>query len=188
MWFVTLYKQYISYIRFNLMGRGGVKEWVNQPKIRQILISFTLPKTPREIEKELHIRKLKIKPFIDKGLLKSLNPYARKGRLYVITKTSSKLLNLPNKEKDKNWEAIGWVVASSMQRAAILRVTDSEKRTSEELRIRALKHNQHLTRISTKSILKDLIAKELVNTEMTGKKRYYWLSDDGMMLKSQLEI
>ena len=73
------------------MGRGGVKEWVNQPKIRQILISFTLPKTPREIEKELHIRKLKIKPFIDKGLLESLNPYARKGRLYVITKT----YNLP---------------------------------------------------------------------------------------------
>ena len=108
--------------------------------------------------------------------------------MYVITKTSSRLLNLPNKKKDKNWEAIGWVIASSMQRAAILRVTDSEKRTSEELRIRALKHNQHLTRISTKSILKDLIAKELVSTKMAKRKRYYWLSDDGMLLKTQLEI
>ena len=170
------------------MGQRGAEEWVNQPEIRKVLIAFALPKTPREAEKELSIRKIKIGPFIKRGLLKALNPYARKGRLYVITKKSSRLLNIPIKKKDKDWESIGWIVASSMQRAVILKVLDSMKMTSEEIRQVASQQNQHLTRISTKAILKELVEKELVNTEMSERKRYYWISDNGRLLKSQLEI
>ena len=61
------------------MGKRGLANWINQPKINQIISSFSVPKTPKQVEKELRINKLKLQPFLQKRLLKSLNPEARKG-------------------------------------------------------------------------------------------------------------
>lgn len=85
-------------------------------------------------------------------------------------------------------------MASPRQRFVILKVMNSEKKTSDKIMNKALKMNPSVTRISTKEILKELIDKDLVNTELTpnlrkiirgcpiyGKKlrRYYWLSEEG---------
>lgn len=165
------------------MSKRGVGEWVHQPTINQILLCFSAPKTPREVEKELGIKKLKLKPYLDRNLLKSLNPGARKGRFYILTGKARRLLKLSGSKKgiNKDWHMIGWINASPRQRLVVLKAMDSEKRTSEEIRERALKFNPHLTRISTKSILKELISRGLVETEILNRRRYYWLSERGKL-------
>lgn len=161
---------------------------MHQPNTNQILFSFLVPKTPRRVEKELGIKKLKIKPFLEKGLLESLNPRARKGRLYHLTRKARGLLKLPVSSKmgEQNWLLIGWVRASPKQRLVLLRVVDAVKRTSEELRQRASKYNPHLTRISTKEILNALVDKGLIETEIEDRKRYYWISEMGRSLVMHL--
>ena len=76
------------------MKQGDIKDWVNQPKINSILLSFSTPKTPKQVEKELGIKKLKLKPFLNKHLLKCLNPKARKGRFYILTNKAKQLKKL----------------------------------------------------------------------------------------------
>ena len=161
---------------------------MHQPNTNQILFSFLVPKTPRRVEKELGIKKLKMRPFLEKGLLESLNPENRKGRLYRLTRKARGLLKLPASSKigEQNWLLIGWVTASPKQRLVLLRVVDAVKRTSEELRLRASQYNPHLTRISTKDILNGLVDKGLVETEMNDRKRYYWISEMGRSLVMHL--
>ena len=165
------------------MKKRGEAEWIQQLKIRETLIFFSVPRTPREAEKELSIEKLKMKPFLKKDLLECLNPEARKSRYYVLTDIGRKVLKLPVSKKGgvKDWELIGWVMASPRQRLVVLQTMaiDLIKRNSEEIRKRASKVNPHLTRMSTKTILNELICKGLVETEMNGVYRNYWLSDKG---------
>lgn len=159
-------------------------EWIHQSKINQILVSFSVPKTPKQVEKEVRVRKLKMKPFVEKHLVKSLNPEAKKGRFYILTNKARKLLKLSNCKKviNKDWDLIGWIMASPKQRAVVSIVVDSTKRTSEEIRERASQLNPHLSRISTKGILKELISKGLIETEMIERKRYYWMSEKGRLI------
>lgn len=166
------------------MKKRGLADWIHQPKINQILLSFSVRKTPREIEKELGIKKLKLKPFVEKHLLKCLNPGARKGRLYVLTNKARRLLKPTGSKKagNKDWHLMGWIVASPKQRLVVLKVVDSVKRTSEEIRNRASRFNSKLTRISAKAVLNDLVDSGLVETELIERKRYYWISEKGRFI------
>lgn len=166
------------------MGKRGVDEWIHKPKINQILLLFSVPKTPKQVEKELRIKKLKLKPFLEKHLLESLNPEARKGKFYILTNKAKKLLKLSGskKERNKDWDLIGWIMASPKQRLVVLIVVDLVKRTSEEIREKTSRLNPHLTRISTKGVLKELISKGLIETEIEERKRYYWISEKGRIV------
>lgn len=170
---------------------NNIKDWSKRPEIRQILLEFTSPKTPRQVERHLHIKKLKMQPFIDKGIIKSLNPIARKGRLYQLTNKGRKSLNLQiNDESAKDWDLIGWILASPRQRYVILQTIaiDTVKRTSEHIRKRASRLNHHLTRISTKEILRELIGKYLVETELSKtRRRFYWISEKGINIQKNIE-
>lgn len=161
-------------------------EWIKQPNIRRILHAFSIPRTPRQVERKLGIAKLKMRPFLSKGVLKSLNPEGRKGRFYILTEKTRKLLKLPYSENEdrKDWELIGWIRASPRQRFVVLQTMgiDSARRTSEEIRKRASRLNPHLSRMSTKTILNELISKGLVETEMNGVYRNYWLREKGRSL------
>ena len=170
------------------MRKRGVGNWINQPKNKQILSAFSIPKTPRQVEKELGIKKLKLKPFLEKHLLISLNPEARKGRFYALTSKARRLLRLPasKKEKDKDWKLAGDIVAGAKQRLVVLKTVDSEKRNSEQIRDKASKLNPHLSRTSTKVILRELINAGLVETEMRERKRYYWITEEGMKIKDEI--
>ena len=161
------------------MRKSNVIKQLQHPKINKILLSFSVPKTPKQVEKELGIKKLSLRPFVEKNLLKSLNPSANKGRFYVLTNNTKKLLELSDHKKQytTNWCLIGWILASPRQRHTILKVMDSVKRTSENIRERASKYNPHLTRISTKEILKELVSKGMIETIMPGRERFYWISD-----------
>jgi hypothetical protein len=168
------------------MKQRGIFNWIQQPKINRILHSFYVPRTPRQVERELNIQKLKMKPYLSKGLVKSLNPEGRKGRFYILTDKAIKLLKLPDYDNVniRNYGLIGWVSASPQQRLVILKTmsVDSAKRPSEDIRKRCAQLNPCLTRISTKTILSELISKGLVDTEMNGKYRNYWLSEKGRLL------
>lgn len=159
-------------------------DWIGQPEIKRVLLAFTAPKTPRQVEQELGIAKIKMKLFLDSHLLESLNPGANKGRLYRLTPAASELLDVPSPviKQNHDWEIIGWIKASPNQRLAVLLSFDTMKRTSEEIRARTRKFSKRLTRISAKQVLKELICKGLVNTNMDGRKRYYWLSEKGMRI------
>lgn len=160
------------------MDNNSVIQKLQHLRVRELLSSFSVPKTPRQVEKELGIKKLKLKPLLKKHYLKVLNPTARKGRLYIVTKKSIKAFNLScSRNKTSNWDIIGWIMASPHQRLVVLKSMDQVKRTSEEIRKRADKYNPHLTRISTKGILKELLERKIIETEIHGRKRYYWLRD-----------
>lgn len=64
-----------------------------------------------------------------------------------------------------------------------MKVMDGLKRTSEQIRERASKFNPHLSRVSTKGILRELIKKNLVLSKMSEGKRYYWISGEGSVVK-----
>lgn len=163
------------------MEKRKVIDWICQPNITKILVSFSVPRTPKQVEKRVNTKKLKLKPFLEKHLLKSLNPKARKGRFYILTNEARGLLKLPvsRKETDKDWDLIGWIMASPRQRLVAFKTLDSVKRTSEEIREKASRLNPHLSRISTKGILSELISKSLVESEIIKRKRYYWISRKG---------
>ncbi len=165
-------------------------DWIAQPKIIQILVSFSVPRTPKQVEKRLNIKKLKMKPFLEKHLLKSLNPGARKARLYVVTNKARRLLKLPvsRKKANKDWDLIGWVMSSPRQRLVVLKVVDSVKKASEDIRRKASRLNPHLSRISTKGILKDLVSRGLVETQIGDDgRRYYWISQKGRLVADDLD-
>jgi predicted transcriptional regulator len=171
------------------MKRKRGNDWIKQTKIHDILVSFSRPKTPRQVEIGLGIGRFKLKPFVEKGLLESLNPGVTKGRLYFLTNRARKLLQLPacKRECRNEWGLIGWITASPKQRSVILKVMDSAKRTSEEIRQRASKRNPHLSRISTKGILRQLVGKGLIETKMIDKKRYYFINDKGRSVVEDID-
>jgi hypothetical protein len=165
--------------------------WIDRPKNNHILISFSTPKTPTQIQEELNIKKFNLKPFLKRRLISCLNPNIYKGRLYVLTNKARKLLNISNcKSYDqKDWDLIGWIMGSPRQRYAVLKTlaADSAKRTSEEIRKRASNLNPCISRISSKGILKELMVRGLVESEMKDdRKRYYWVSEEGKLLAGKL--
>ncbi len=164
-------------------------EWVKRPGVIRALVSFATPRTPSQVERRLGMKKLKMRPFVEKGLLRPLNVTAPKGRLFTTTAKARKLLGLPSSKRGigKNWHLIGWVMASPRQKAVILKTVDSLKRTSEEIRERASKLNGRLSRTSTKGILKDLVDKGLANTELTETKRYYRISERGKSVAEDVD-
>jgi predicted transcriptional regulator len=171
------------------MNNIGVIQELRHLRAREILSSFSTPKTPRQVEKELGINKLKLKPLLKCHYLKLLNPDARKGRLYILTNKVRKLMGLPGFYRNTidDWYRIGWIKASPRQRLVVLKAMDRIKRTSEEIRKRVDRYNSHLTRISTKQILKELIEKGLVVSEPNGRKRYYWINEKGFTLKNRVD-
>lgn len=172
------------------MKKRGIG-WMYQPRTCDILISLSYPNTPRIIEKKYGIKKLKLSPYISNGILRCLNPCSRKGRLYVLSEKARKSLSLSNFETDDqmDWDLFGWIIASPKQRFIVLKTVamDFAKRTSENIRQRASTLNPCLTRISTKTILKELIEKTLVMSEMVDRKRYHWISGKGKDLWGNIE-
>jgi predicted transcriptional regulator len=162
-----------------------------KPKIKEILVSFSIPKTPRRVERDLCIRKLKVKSFIEQNLLISLNPEVHKGRLYTLTNRARTILQLSNHseiEKNVDWNLVGWIAASPRQRLVVLKTIsmDSIRRTSEQIRMRAARLNCRLSRISTKGVLNELTCKYLVKSELESRKRYYWISEKGEALAREV--
>jgi len=154
-----------------------------------ILRCFTVPKTPRQVEKELNISKIKPKFLVENGLLKLLNPATRKGRLYILTDLARAKLGLKSmKIPDLDWEILGWIIGSPSQRMAVLKTIslDTISRSSEEIRKRAARFNSLLTRISTKEILKELISKNLVETKLKDRRRSYKIIEKGLEIHQQL--
>jgi len=174
------------------MEKIKLTEWISQPKVNQILQSFSNPKTPRQVEKELNINRFNIQSFLKRDLIRCLNPGSYKGRLYKLTAEAGKLLKSPYSKIDakKDWELIAWIRVSPRQRLTILKTLskDSLKRTSEKIRERTFQLNPHLSRIGIKNILKELINKGLVETEMgKDRRRYYWISKKGKSLVSDFQ-
>ena len=172
------------------MKKRDIIRWIEKRRNKQILLAFSIPKTPRQAEKELSMRKLNLKPFLDKGLIRPLNPAVRKGRFYALTDEVRKWLKLLCSEtnNEKDWELIGWVIASPRQRLSVLRIMDSEKRTSEEIRAKATQLNANISRTSIKGILKELFERNLIDTEVLEGIRFYWLNQQGIKIKQDLAV
>jgi DNA-binding MarR family transcriptional regulator len=170
-----------------------IQKWLDQPRTKEILLPFAVPSTPRQVELSLGLKKLKLAPFLQKGLIKPLNPNAKKGRLYILTDKARQLLYLAENKKETkvDWELIGWTRASPRQRLAVLKTVarDTTKRTSENIRRRSSNLNPNLTRISTKETLKELISKDLIATEKgDDRRRYYWITPKGKSVISTIGL
>ena len=72
-------------------GVQSLARWANKPNAKRILFLLDNPSTPRDVEKALSIGKIKMKPYLDKGLIFPLNSNGRKGRLYTLTPKARKI-------------------------------------------------------------------------------------------------
>jgi len=171
-------------------GENETQRRQSKSRLHRILLSFSTPKTPTQVEKDLGIKKLKLKGLVDKGLLEPLNPEAKKGRFYVLTEKGRRVVELshPAGHTNKDWELMSWVMASPRQRLVVLRSLDSARRTSENIRMRSSRLNPHLTRISTKAVLNELFGRRLIDTQLIGQKRYYWINEKGKSLIKDLNL
>ena len=171
------------------MKKGATKK-LQQKRIRDILFSFSHPNTPKQVERKLGIGRLRLKPYLEDVLLKSLNPGARKGRLYTLTDEARKQLNVAdtNGDDDTDWELVGWILASPRQRLSVLSATDFAKRSSEAIRKRGSRSNPHLTRVSNSSILRELAKRGLVHTGKEARGRHYWLSEKGKQVLEMIAV
>lgn len=162
---------------------------INTPGVRRVLLIFAEPKTPRQAEIALSVRKLKLRPFIDKQWLRCLNPNCRKGRIYIVTKKAMEFWDIRSySDLNKDWEMIGWILASPRQRLVVLRSVREDKLISEEIRMNATLLNSHLTRESTKVILKELIQRHLIDSEILERIRFYWINELGMKIKDKIAV
>lgn len=173
------------------MGGISLENWVNRSLNNKILFSFSIPKTPTQVKNELGINKFSFKPYLKRKLLQCLNPEGQKGRLYVLTNKAKRLLKISISARKglKNYAMIGWILSSPKQRYVVLKTLslNSVKCTSEEVRLKSSNMNPCLSRISTKSILNELINKGLVETEMgDDRRRYYWVNKEGRLLAGDL--
>ncbi|MBN1156816.1 hypothetical protein JXA85_04310 [Candidatus Woesearchaeota archaeon] len=155
---------------------------------KQILLVFSTPKTPKQAAHELSVRKIRLGDFLKKHLLRCLNPEARKGRFYTLTKKARECLKCHDYNTSKDWDCIGWVISSPRQRLVILRCTDERKLTSEEIRMRATQFNASLTRPGTKATLRELVGRHLVNTEILERLRFYWITQHGSKIKDEVAV
>lgn len=167
-----------------------VAEGINNPRTKQALLIFATPKTPRQAEIQLSVKKLKLKPFLEKHLLRCLNPECRKGRFYILTDKAREYLkpNYHECDLNKDWELIGWIMASPRQRLIVLRCIDERKLYSEEIRMRATQFTSHLTRESTTIILKELIGKHLADSEIIERIRFYWITEHGKKIRDEMAV
>ena len=173
------------------MGDMSLIDWMNRPVNKRILFSFANPKTPTQVKNELGINKFSLKPFLKRELVECLNPESYKGRLCILTNKAKKLLKIPRSDgrNKKDYDLMGYIMAGPRQRYVVLKTLSLNpvKRTSEEIRLKSSSLNPCLSRISTKSILEELINKGLVETEKgRDRKRYYWINEDGKSLAREL--
>lgn len=170
------------------MGQQVLSEWVCRPRNKSILLAFSIPNTPTHVERELSIYKLKLLPFLKKSLIECLNPKARKGRLYLLTVRARKILQLSGRRNglSNDWQLIGKIISSPKQLLAVLLTVDEQKRTSEEIRLKASPRNPCLSRISTKTVLRVLIAEKLIDTALIDRRRFYWITEYGMKIRNEL--
>ncbi len=105
------------------MEKKKLNEWVMEPKPKEILISFSTPKTQSQIIKKHAITKYHLQRFLKQKLIKCLNPELYEGKLYVLTRRARNLLGISTlkKQENKNYELIGWILASPRQRLIVLR-------------------------------------------------------------------
>ncbi len=164
-------------------------EGINNPRIKQILLIFSTPKTPKQAAHQLSIRKIKLTSLIKNHLLKCLNPDSRKGRFYVLTDKAREILpQCPETDINKDWDCIGWILSSPRQRLAIMRCVDGRKLTSEEIRMRATQFNSSISQSSAKNILRELVEKRLIDSEILERIRLYWLSSYGRKIKDEITV
>lgn len=168
-----------------------VQCWIESNRNKDILYAFAEAKTPTQVKRELGLNYLYLKPFLDKDFLVCLNPKIYNGRLYTLTEKAKKLLGIQIEEQNGqlDFQMLGWILASPKQRLIILKalLMNPIKRTSEEIRFKLQRFNSHLSRISTKFVLKELIDKGLVESELrSNRKRYYWISEAGKSIAGKL--
>ena len=172
------------------MEQEKLNSWIMEPKNNEILISFTKPNTQAQITKKHSVSRHYLKQFLKYRLIKCLSPNSYKGKLYGLTNKAKKLLGIKVFDDGNNcdYDLIGWVLASPKQRLVVLNTLslNSIKQTSEKIRLKSKSKNPCLSRISTKNILKELIDKGLVETELgSDRRRYYWTTEKGRSLISK---
>jgi DNA-binding MarR family transcriptional regulator len=167
-----------------------VENGIISPANKRILLAFSTPKTPQKAMLELCLKKIGFNDYIKAGLLKCLNPEESRARFYVLADKARKLLSQPpcDVSLHKDWNCIGWVMSGPKMKLAVLRCVDERKLYSEEIRIRASQFNCHLSRTSVKDILKGLVEKHLVDTEIMERVRFYWITPHGQKIKDELAV
>lgn len=163
------------------------------PENCEILLSFASPKTQKHIVNKHKINKNGIRQFLKQGLIKCLTPMLREGRLYTLTLKARELLSLPthNNEQPKDWETLGWILASPKQRLAVLNALSQNpnKQQAETIRFKCKKENPCISRHSIRTILRELENMGLIESELTPDRfRYFWITNKGKLIANDLLI
>lgn len=173
------------------MEQEKLRDWVLETKNNEILLSFLNPVTQAQVIKKHSVSRYYLKQFLKTRLIECLSQNPHKGQVYVLTNKAKRLLQIhsPKIQNKISIELLGWILASPKQRLVVLQTLSKNpiRLTSEQIRMKSKNNNPCLSRISTKNILRELTDKGLVETEMgSNRRRYYWISDLGISIVSEL--
>lgn len=168
--------------------------------IRQsaVLEVMSKPKTPAEIRDQISLNKtqnlsLTLNNLVKSGLIYCLNPKARTGKLYGVTKKGIKVRRKQGFKDYHQLDGVDWnkygFVVSGRQRRAILKILDINIPMPVRLiRERAQEYNRHISRINTYDVLKEFSKAKLVQKKRVNHNLFFKLTSSGQKIKQQLLI
>ena len=182
------------------MERKAANQWVEKSEKRKlVLLNLKQPMTALQLSKKTELSQDQCSVILGQltlcGLVKCLNPYAKRSRLYWLTPVGvlcQKKLNnnLPSALKDLpdiDWELYGWLCYN--HRAAIIKAL-TEPLQPATIKRRAKQHNPKIkmSANNVRDIMKLFLQKEIVKPVKVRKKAHlrYELTELGKKLQRLL--
>ncbi len=189
------------------MKRKEAYEWTQKSEKRKlVLLNLKQPMTALQLSKKTELSLDQCSLLLGQltlcGLVKCLNPYAKRSRLYWLTpigilcqKKLAKDKSLPNLAKelpDIDWELYGWVCYN--HRVAIIKAL-TEPMQPAKIKQKAKQQNSKIkmSANNVRDIMKLFLQKKIVKPVKVGKKAHmrYELTELGRKLQrllSQVEL
>jgi hypothetical protein len=161
-----------------------------------VLEVMSKPKIPAEIRNQIGLKRTNnlsaaIKELVNAGLIHCLNPSARVGRLYGLTKKGiSTRKKLGFKEycqpHDIDWDLYGYIVSGRQRRTIMKAMSENIPMTSRLIRERANEYNSRISRTNANDILQQFVRKKLTKKRRKGNSVHWILMNNGQRIKNQL--
>jgi predicted transcriptional regulator len=163
---------------------------------KAVLEVMSKSKTPAELRREIGLKKIKsisstLKELVSLGLIYCLNPRAKIGRLYGLTKKgigARKKFSFKDycQPHDLDWNSYSYVVCGKQRRAILKAMNVGMPMSSRLIRERANEYNPRISRTNANDILQQFVRKKLAKKIKQGNRVLFRLTRNGDRIKKQL--
>jgi len=161
-----------------------------------VLEVMSKPKIPAEIRNQIGLKRTNnlsatIKELVNWGFIHCLNPKARLGKLYGLTKKgirTRKKLGFTEycQPHDIDWDLYGYLVSGKQRRTILKAMNESLPMSSRLIRERVHEYNPRISRTNANDVLQQFVRKGLAKKIEQGKGVLFGLTKKGQKIKGQL--